>query len=116
MSIRITPQSTCIHAENGINRRTLNKTYRLSYNEVRFPINWIAMTVFRKIMFWSDLDGNILLGRVFAKSIEILLIDVYSIKIDREGPTILIEFDLVGPLPDKPPPKWGKAYNTCRRP
>nr|WP_279616396.1 Imm50 family immunity protein [Caballeronia temeraria] len=33
---------------------------------------------------------------------------------DREGPTVVIEFDLVGQLPDNPPPKWGKGYNGCR--
>ncbi|WP_454827604.1 Imm50 family immunity protein [Paraburkholderia xenovorans] len=65
-------------------------------------------------MLWNDLDGSVLLRKVFTKPVEISLIDLFSIKIDREGPTVVIEFDLVGQLPDNPPPKWGNGYNRCR--
>lgn len=65
-------------------------------------------------MFWNDLEGTYLLNKVFSRPVEINIVDLFSIKIDREGPTVLIEFDLIGVLPDNPPPKWGRDYNKCR--
>ncbi|MCW7764665.1 Imm50 family immunity protein [Photorhabdus luminescens] len=65
-------------------------------------------------MFWNDLDGTILLNKVFSKPVEISDIDIFDIKIDREGPTVTIGFDLIGKLPENPPEKWVKGYNKCR--
>ncbi|NUU69039.1 hypothetical protein HQN64_23480 [Enterobacteriaceae bacterium BIT-l23] len=65
-------------------------------------------------MNWNDLDGTILLGKVFSKPLKMSMVDVFSVKIERDGPSILIEFDLVGSLPDNPPKKWGNDYNKCR--
>ncbi|WP_445374571.1 Imm50 family immunity protein [Photorhabdus tasmaniensis] len=65
-------------------------------------------------MFWNDLDGTILLNKVFSNPVEISDIDLFDIKIDREGPAVIISFDLIGKLPDNPPVKWVKGYNKCR--
>ena len=65
-------------------------------------------------MHWNDLDGSILFNKVFSKSVKINEIDIFDITIDREGPTVIITFDLIGELPDNPPPKWVKGYNRCR--
>ena len=65
-------------------------------------------------MYWNDLDGSVLLGKVFSEPVEISNIDVFDIKIDREGKTVIISFDLVNQLPDNPPPKWPQGYNRCR--
>ena len=35
-------------------------------------------------------------------------------EIKRDGPSIIISFDLIDILPDKPPIKWGKEFNRCR--
>jgi len=65
-------------------------------------------------MYWNDLDGSYLLGKVFSKPVEISDIDLFDIKIDREGATVIISFDLINELPDNPPVKWVKGYNRCR--
>ncbi|GAA3581057.1 hypothetical protein GCM10023078_06180 [Gibbsiella greigii] len=65
-------------------------------------------------MYWNDLEGAIILNKVFSKPVEISEIDVFDIKIDREGPSVIITFDLVNQLPDNPPVKWVKGYNRCR--
>lgn len=65
-------------------------------------------------MYWNDLDGSFLLGKVFSEPVKISEIDIFDIKIDREGPVVIITFDLVNQLPDKPRIKWIKNYNRCR--
>ncbi len=65
-------------------------------------------------MYWNDLDGSFLLNKVFSNPVKINEIDIFDIKIDREGATVIISFDLVDELPDNPPPKWVKGYNRCR--
>ena len=65
-------------------------------------------------MYWNDLDGSILFNKVFSKSVKINEIDIFDIRIDREGSTVIIIFDLINELPDNPPPKWVKGYNRCR--
>lgn len=65
-------------------------------------------------MFWNDLDGTVLFNKVFSKPVKISDIDLFEVKIDREGPTVTIIFDLIGELPDIPIAKWGKKYNKCR--
>ena len=66
-----------------------------------------------KILRWNDLDGSILLGKVFSRPVEISQIDIFKVTVDREGPTVIIEFDIIGVLPDNPPVKWGKNFNRC---
>lgn len=65
-------------------------------------------------MYWNDLDGSYLLSEVFSQSVEISEIDVFDIRIDREGCTVIVTFDLINQLPDNPPAKWVKGYNRCR--
>lgn len=65
-------------------------------------------------MYWNDLDGSVLFGKVFSSPVKISEIDIFDIKIDRDGSTVIISFDLVGEVPDQPPPKWVKGYNRCR--
>ena len=65
-------------------------------------------------MHWNDIDGSILFNKVFSKSVKINEIDIFDIRIDREGCTVIITFDLIDELQDNPPPKWVKGYNRCR--
>ncbi|CNC20741.1 Imm50 family immunity protein [Yersinia pseudotuberculosis] len=65
-------------------------------------------------MYWNDLDGSYLLSKVFSEPVKINEIDIFDIKIDREGSTVIISFDLIDELPDSPPVKWVKGYNRCR--
>ena len=46
-------------------------------------------------MHWNDLDGSILFNKVFSKSVKINEIDIFDIRIDREGCTVIITFDLI---------------------
>ncbi|WP_286133205.1 Imm50 family immunity protein [Tatumella sp. OPLPL6] len=65
-------------------------------------------------MYWNALDGSYLLSKVFSKSVGISDIDLFDIRMDREGSTVIISFDLIDKLPDNPPIKWVKGYNRCR--
>jgi hypothetical protein len=64
--------------------------------------------------FWNDLDGSTFFNQIFTTSVEIDTIDLFTINIDNNRPTIIFEFD-IKQLPDAPPPKWKRSdYNTCR--
>lgn len=64
--------------------------------------------------FWNELEGSTFFNKVFSKSIPIESIELFSITIDNDRPSITIEFD-IPELPDKPPDKWKKSgFNTCR--
>lgn len=65
-------------------------------------------------VYWNDLDGSYMINNVFSRPVVINEIDVFDVKIDREGATVLISFDLINELPDNPPVKWVKGYNRCR--
>ena len=65
-------------------------------------------------MYWSELPCNELMLRVFSKSPEVGYIDLFDVEIKRDGPTVIISFDLIDILPDKPPIKWGTEFNRCR--
>lgn len=65
-------------------------------------------------MYWNALDGSYLLSKVFSKPVGISDIDLFDIRMDREGSTVIISFDLIDKLPDNPPIKWVKGYNRCR--
>lgn len=64
--------------------------------------------------FWNDLDGSTFFNQIFTTSVEIDTIELFTINIDSNRPTIILEFD-IKQLPDAPPLKWKKSdYNTCR--
>lgn len=65
-------------------------------------------------MYWNDLPCNELLNRVFCEPPKIGLIDIFDIELKRDGPSVIINFDLVNILPDNPPAKWGRDFNRCR--
>lgn len=65
-------------------------------------------------MNWTDIPCNELLKRVFTNPPKIGAIDLFEIDIKRDGPTVIVNFDLVDVLPDNPPIKWGKDFNRCR--
>ncbi len=66
-------------------------------------------------MNWTDLAGAELLRRVFTYPLPMEKVDAMSIHLDRDGPAIRIEFDLINQLPDAPVPKWVSAkFNRCR--
>ncbi|AUX73352.1 uncharacterized protein EpC_11060 [Erwinia pyrifoliae Ep1/96] len=65
-------------------------------------------------MNWTDLPCNELLKRVFVNPPKIGSIDIFDIEIKRDGPTVIVSFDLIDVLPDNPPVKWGRDFNRCR--
>jgi hypothetical protein len=66
-------------------------------------------------MNWTDFAGSELLKRVFTQPVPIEKVDLFAIRIDRNGPTISIEFDLVNQIPDAPVQKWvSSKFNRCR--
>lgn len=65
-------------------------------------------------MNWTDLPCNELLKRVFVNPPKIGNIDIFDIEIKRDGPTVIVSFDLIGVLPDNTPMKWGRDFNRCR--
>lgn len=65
-------------------------------------------------MYWTELPCNELMIRIFSKPPEVGYIDLFDVEIKRNGPTVIINFDLIDVLPDKPPIKWGKEFNRCR--
>lgn len=70
-----------------------------------------------KFEFWNEIDDNFLLNRTFSDYVKIEDINLFSVDIIRDGPTVRLHFDLVDSLPDRPLPHWGKPnidYNRCR--
>jgi hypothetical protein len=64
--------------------------------------------------FWNDIDGSIFFNQVFKTPVAIGLIELFTVNIDNNRPTIILEFD-IEELPDAPPAKWKKSeFNTCR--
>ncbi|NDL01392.1 hypothetical protein GPY23_21415 [Photorhabdus bodei] len=55
-----------------------------------------------------------MMKRVYSNPPSINEIDIFSIDVKRDGPTVIMSFDLVNSLPDKTPDKWGKDFNRCR--
>ncbi|SHF25357.1 Imm50 family immunity protein [Vibrio gazogenes] len=64
-------------------------------------------------MYWNELDGTILLSKVFSNPVKVEKIDLMDFCVKRDGPTIIIRFDLIGQVPDLPPKKWGN-FNRCQ--
>lgn len=65
-------------------------------------------------MYWTDLPCNELMKRVFSKPPRIGVIDIFDIEIKRDGPSIIISFDMVDTVPDLAPEKWETSFNRCR--
>ena len=57
--------------------------------------------------FWNELEGSTFFNKVFSKSIPIDSIELFSVIIDNNRPSITIEFD-IPELPDNAPEKWKK--------
>ena len=54
--------------------------------------------------FWNELEGSTFFNEVFSKSIPIESIELFSLTIDNDRPSIIIEFDtpeLPGKVPEK---------------
>ncbi len=52
-------------------------------------------------MYWNELDGSTLLGKVFSYPVKVDKVELVEVSIKRDGPTVLIRFDLVGKIPDR---------------
>ncbi|MBN3861999.1 hypothetical protein HCU66_07125 [Pseudomonas frederiksbergensis] len=64
--------------------------------------------------FWNDIDGSIFFNQVFKTSVAIGFVEFFTVNIENNRPTIILEFD-IEELPDAPPEKWKKTeLNTCR--
>ncbi|UJR62511.1 immunity 50 family protein [Dickeya zeae] len=66
-----------------------------------------------KMSFWNELDGAALLNRVFPEPVKISYVELFDFSVNRNGPSVIVNFDLIDQLPDKAPPKWGE-FNRCR--
>ncbi|WP_420234021.1 Imm50 family immunity protein [Pseudomonas sp. ABY48] len=63
---------------------------------------------------WNELDGNIFFNRIFSGPITIGEIELSSLTLDNDTPTIILEFDITE-YPDTPPQKWEQSgFNICR--
>ena len=70
-----------------------------------------------KFEFWNEVEDTFLLNQIFSDNIKIGYIDLFSVDVIRDGPTVRLHFDLADSLPDRPLPHWGKPnidYNRCR--
>jgi len=66
------------------------------------------------VPFWNELDGNIFFNRIFSAPITIGEIELSSLTLDNDIPTIILEFD-IAEYPDAPPPEWVQSgFNICR--
>ena len=63
---------------------------------------------------WTELPGSELIKRVFSSPPLIGMINVFDLQLQRNGSTLLLNFDLVDALPDNPSLKWIKGFNRCR--
>ena len=70
-----------------------------------------------KFEFWNEVEDTFLLTQIFSDYIKIAYINLFSVDVIRDGPTVRLHFDLADSLPDRPLPHWGKPnidYNRCR--
>jgi len=61
----------------------------------------------------AELPNADFLRNVFSFPPSTNTIDLFDICLKRDGKVLILNFDLVGQLPDRPPKKW-KAFNRCR--
>ncbi|WP_434673313.1 Imm50 family immunity protein [Pseudomonas sp. R1-15] len=66
------------------------------------------------MIFWNDLEGSIFFNKIFSSPVPIGKIDLASLIIDNDIPTLIFEFD-IAEYPDAPPQKWKQSgFNICR--
>ncbi|MCW1244189.1 immunity 50 family protein [Pseudomonas sp. SAICEU22] len=66
------------------------------------------------MIFWNNLERSIFFNKIFSSPIPIGEIELASLTIDNNIPTIILEFD-ISEYPDAPPQKWKQAgFNICR--
>lgn len=64
--------------------------------------------------YWNELDKNIFFEKIFSHPVEIGEINLFSLQIDNDRPSLGIGFD-IPEFPDILPEKWkNKGYNVCR--
>lgn len=63
---------------------------------------------------WNELEQSIFFNKVFSNLINIGAINLFSLQIENDRPSLGIGFD-IPQFPDKLPEKWkSKGYNMCR--
>ena len=63
---------------------------------------------------WNELEQSIFFNKVFSNLINIGTINLFSLQIENDRPSLGIGFD-IPQFPDKLPEKWkNKGYNMCR--
>lgn len=70
-----------------------------------------------KFEFWNEVEDSFLLNQIFSDYIKIGYVNLFSVDVIRDGPTVRLHFDLADSLPDRPLPHWGKPnidYNRGR--
>ncbi|WP_298771759.1 Imm50 family immunity protein [uncultured Shewanella sp.] len=65
-------------------------------------------------MKWNEFDDTVFINKIFSICPDIGLIDIFDLELIRDAKTLILAFDLVDELPDKPPVKWGTDFNRCR--
>lgn len=64
--------------------------------------------------YWNELDHSFFFNKIFSSSIAIGEIDLFTLTLDNNRPTLTLEFD-IDEYPDNPPLKWTQQdFNTCR--
>lgn len=82
--------------------------------QVKYLAQKITITLRTKMNFWNDLDGSSFFNRIFSSPIPIGEVTLFSLNIDNNRPTIILEFD-IKEYPEEPPTKWKQSgFNTCR--
>ena len=63
---------------------------------------------------WNELEQSIFFNKIFSNLIDIGTINLFSLQIENDRPSLGIGFD-IPQFPDKLPEKWkNKGYNMCR--
>lgn len=63
---------------------------------------------------WNELEQSIFFNKVFSNLVNIGTINLFSLQIENDRPSLGIGFD-IPQFPDKLPEKWqNKGYNMCR--
>lgn len=83
------------------------------------PIKEVVLSELKciKFEFWNEVEDIYLLNQIFSDCVKIGYVDLFSVDVIRDGPTVRLHFDLADSLPDRPLPHWGKPnidYNRCR--
>ncbi|MBC3364825.1 Imm50 family immunity protein [Pseudomonas sp. SWRI154] len=66
------------------------------------------------MIFWNDLQGSTSFNKIYSSPIPIGEIELFSLGIDNNTPTITFEFD-IAEYADMPSQKWKQSgLNTCQ--